>query len=115
MKVREETLMRADFTSRELGRIKNISQRSGDTLGEAISDLARRFIITAVAVTFCLVVFFVLLILAQPSRLSLVLSVWLAALPLQHSPSHLLSLTKPGVSDALSAADRCFCCREAVR
>lgn len=54
--------MRTGFTSRELGRIKNISQRSGDTLGEAISDLARRFIITAVAVTFCLVVFFVLLV-----------------------------------------------------
>ncbi|WP_205955924.1 hypothetical protein [Pantoea stewartii] len=62
MKVSEETLMQAGFTLRELGRIKNMSQRSGDTLGEAINDLARRFIIAAVAVTFCLVVFFILLV-----------------------------------------------------
>ena len=66
MKIREETLMRAGFTSRELGRIKNISQRSGDTLDKAISDLARRFIIAAVAVTFFLMVFFVLLVFGSP-------------------------------------------------
>lgn len=107
--------MRTGFTSRELGRIKNISQRSGDTLGEAISDLARRFIIAAVAVTFCLVVFFVLLVFGSaqsviPGAIGPACGAAVAAFA-----SHLLSLTKPGVSDALSAADRCFCCREAVR
>ena len=61
MKVSEETLLHAGFTPRELGRIKKNTQRVGDTLGEAIHDLARRFIIATCAVLLCLAVFLVLL------------------------------------------------------
>lgn len=61
MKVSEDNLLRSGFTPRELGKIKSNTQRFGDTLNEAIGDLARRFIIATGCISFCLAVFVLLL------------------------------------------------------
>ena len=53
MKVTDETLLRSGFTQPELQKIKSNIGKYGGTLGEAINDLARRFVTLAGVVAVC--------------------------------------------------------------
>ena len=47
MKVTDEALLRSGFTQPELQKIKSNIEKYGGTPGEAINDLARRFVTLA--------------------------------------------------------------------
>ncbi len=57
MRVSEEALLSSGFSHTELQKIKNNVESYGGTLGEAIQDLAKRFIIAICVVSSCLAVF----------------------------------------------------------
>lgn len=61
MNVSEETLLRAGFSPADLRKVKNNLESYGGTLGDAIQDLARRFIIATSVVLGCVAVFIFLL------------------------------------------------------
>mgnify|MGYP007078807695 CR=1 FL=1 len=53
MKVTDEALLRSGFTQPELQKIKSNIEKYGGTPGEAINDLARRFVTLAGVVAVC--------------------------------------------------------------
>ncbi|HCM9637267.1 hypothetical protein M8Q38_02370 [Enterobacter hormaechei] len=65
MNVTDESLLRSGFTQSDLQKIKNNLESYGGTLGHAIRDLARRFILTVWVVSSCLAVFIFLVIFAS--------------------------------------------------
>ncbi|MBS1207401.1 MAG: hypothetical protein H6R25_4300 [Proteobacteria bacterium] len=65
MDVTEDALLRSGFTQSDLQKIKNNVESYGGTLGNAIRDLARRFILALWVVSGCLAVFIFLVIFAS--------------------------------------------------
>lgn len=65
MKVTDEALLRSGFSPSDLQKIKNNVESYSGTLGNAIRDLARRFILAVWVVSGCLAVFIFLLIFAS--------------------------------------------------
>jgi membrane protein YdbS with pleckstrin-like domain len=65
MKVTDEALLNSGFTPSDLQKIKNNIQSYGGTLGNAIRDLARRFVLTMWVVSGCLAVFIFLMVFAS--------------------------------------------------
>ncbi|WP_313690524.1 hypothetical protein [Pantoea sp.] len=61
MRVSEEALLRSGFSPADLRKVKNNLESYGGTLGDAIQDLSRRFIIAMVVVLCCIAVFIFLL------------------------------------------------------
>ncbi|MEH5416068.1 hypothetical protein PO568_10525 [Enterobacter cloacae] len=65
MKVTDETLLNSGFTPSDLQKMKNNVESYGGTLGNAIKDLATRFVLTVWVVSGCLAVFIFLMIFAS--------------------------------------------------
>ncbi|MDW3563220.1 hypothetical protein CIW68_20800 [Enterobacter cloacae] len=65
MKVTDGTLLNSGFTPSDLQKMKNNVESYGGTLGNAIKDLARRFVLTVWVVSGCLAVFIFLMIFAS--------------------------------------------------
>lgn len=68
MKVTDEALLRSGFTQSELQKVKNNIENYGGTLGEAINDLARRFITLAGVVCVCVFILLLLVVFSSPYR-----------------------------------------------
>ena len=68
MKVTDEALLRSGFTQPELQKIKSNIEKYGGTLGEAINDLARRFITLMGVVAVCAFILLLLIIFSSPDR-----------------------------------------------
>lgn len=68
MVVTDEALLRSGFTQPELQKIKSNIDRYGGTLGEAINDLARRFITLAGVVCMCVFILVLLVVFSSPDR-----------------------------------------------
>ena len=68
MKVTDEALLRSGFTQPELQKIKSNIEKYGGTLGEAINDLARRFVTLAGVVSACTFVLLLLVVFSSPDR-----------------------------------------------
>lgn len=68
MKVTDEALLRSGFTQPELQKIKSNIEKYGGTLGEAINDLARRFVILAGVVAVCTFILLLLIVFSSPDR-----------------------------------------------
>ncbi|EOS93058.1 hypothetical protein LU631_07400 [Erwinia tracheiphila] len=69
MKISEEALLHAGFSAADLRKIRNNTESYGGTLGEAIQDLANRFIIAAGVIGCCLAVFVLLLFFGSEQSL----------------------------------------------
>ena len=65
MDVTDEALLSSGFTPSDLKKIKNNVESYGGTLGNAIRDLARRFVLTVWVVSGCLAVFIFLMVFAS--------------------------------------------------
>ena len=65
MDVTDKALLSSGFTPSDLQKIKNNVESYGGTLGNAIRDLARRFILAMWVVSGCLAVFIFLVIFAS--------------------------------------------------
>ncbi|MEA5216417.1 hypothetical protein [Enterobacter cloacae] len=65
MKVTDEALLNSGFTPSDLQKIKNNIQSYGGTLGNAIRDLSRRFVLTVWVVSGCFAVFIFLMVFAS--------------------------------------------------
>lgn len=65
MKVTDDALLRSGFTPSDLQKIKNNLESYGGTLGNAIRDLARRFILVMWVVSSCIAIFLFLVIFAS--------------------------------------------------
>ncbi|MGY0114644.1 hypothetical protein ACWYXD_07010 [Enterobacter roggenkampii] len=65
MDVTDEALLNSGFTPSDLKKIKNNVESYGGTLGNAIRDLARRFILAVWVVSGCLAVFIFLVMFAS--------------------------------------------------
>ncbi|MCC4568709.1 hypothetical protein [Enterobacter hormaechei] len=65
MNVTDDALLRSGFTQSDLQKIKNNLESYGGTLGHAIRDLARRFILVMWVVSSCLAIFLFLVIFAS--------------------------------------------------
>jgi hypothetical protein len=65
MDVTDEALLSSGFTPSDLKKIKNNVESYGGTLGNAIRDLARRFILAVWVVSGCLAVFIFLVMFAS--------------------------------------------------
>ncbi|HDR2832017.1 TPA: hypothetical protein QCK25_000110 [Enterobacter mori] len=65
MKVTDDALLRSGFTQSDLQKIKNNLESYGGTLGNAIRDLARRFILVMWVVSSCIAIFLFLVIFAS--------------------------------------------------
>jgi hypothetical protein len=81
-----------------LQKIKNNVESYGGTLGNAIRDLARRFILAMWVVSGCLAVFIFLVIFASERVFSLVLLAFLVVQRLQFLYNRLCLLINPGDS-----------------
>ena len=68
MKVTDEALLRSGFTQPELQKIKSNIEKYGGTLGEAINDLARRFVTLAGVVAVCALILVLLIVFSSPDR-----------------------------------------------
>ncbi|MBF4112045.1 hypothetical protein [Enterobacter cloacae] len=68
MKVTDEALLHSGFTQPELQKIKSNVEKYGGTLGEAINDLARRFVTLAVVVAVCTFILLLLIVFSSPDR-----------------------------------------------
>ena len=68
MKVTDEALLRSGFTQPELQKIKSNIEKYGGTLGEAINDLARRFVTLAGVVAVCTFILLLLVVFSSPDR-----------------------------------------------
>lgn len=68
MKVTDEALLRSGFTQPELQKIKSNIEKYGGTLGEAINDLARRFVTFAGVVAVCALILLLLIVFSSPDR-----------------------------------------------
>lgn len=68
MKVTDEALLRSGFTQPELQKIKSNIEKYGGTLGEAINDLARRFVTLAGVVAVCTFILLLLIVFSSPDR-----------------------------------------------
>lgn len=64
MDVIEEALLSSGFTQSDLQKIKNNVENYGGTLGEAIQDLANRFMVILWITSSCLMVFILLVLFA---------------------------------------------------
>ncbi|MBW4204526.1 hypothetical protein JW319_24565 [Enterobacter cloacae subsp. cloacae] len=64
MDVTEEALLSSGFTQSDLQKIKNNVENYGGTLGEAIQDLANRFMVILWITSSCLMVFILLVLFA---------------------------------------------------
>ena len=68
MKVTDEALLRSGFTQPELQKIKSNIEKYGGTPGEAINDLARRFVTLAGVVAVCTFTLLLLFVFSSPDR-----------------------------------------------
>ena len=68
MKVTDEALLRSGFTQPELQKIKSNIEKYGGTLGEAINDLARRFVTLSGVVAVCTFILLLLIVFSSPDR-----------------------------------------------
>jgi hypothetical protein len=68
MKVTDEALLRSGFTQPELQKIKSNIEKYGGTLGEAINDLARRFVTLAGVVAVCALILLLLIVFSSSDR-----------------------------------------------
>lgn len=89
MKVTDETLLNSGFTPSDLQKMKNNVESYGGTLGNAIKDLATRFVLTVWVVSGCLAVFIFLMIFASEESFFLVVLAFLVVSRLQLLSNHL--------------------------
>ncbi|MEK0168974.1 hypothetical protein [Pseudescherichia vulneris] len=68
MKVTDEALLRSGFTQPELQKLKRNIERYGGTLGEAINDLARRFITLLRIGGVCIFILLLLVLFSSSDR-----------------------------------------------
>ena len=68
MKLTDEALLRSGFTQPELQKIKSNIEKYGGTPGEAINDLARRFVTLAGVLAVCTFILLLLIVFSSPDR-----------------------------------------------
>ena len=65
MKANESELLKSGFSSIDIKKIKNNTENYGGTIGDAIKDLANRFVIAMFVVAGCLAVLVLLVLLGS--------------------------------------------------
>lgn len=68
MKVTDEALLRSGFTQTELEKLKSNNEKYGGTLGEAVNDLARRFVTLFGVVSMCVFILLLLVVFSSPDK-----------------------------------------------
>ncbi|MDA8480239.1 hypothetical protein NNO04_16195 [Citrobacter sp. Awk 4] len=69
MKVNEVNLLQSGFSSTDIQKIKNNTEKYGGSIDDTIQDLANRFVIATFVVAGCLVVFILLVLFGSAESL----------------------------------------------